>query len=221
MNTITDVAWFYSSLAQAAASIVGIVGAVFLTRLMDHRGRMLEERRQLAAELADHGRTFAQRMKEYTDIAYLAAQQTAPADDRALHEGARALRLLRGRVQPRRLAAIERRLAECARQASGDWAKGQLQQNATHLGCLRRKVELFRAGVLPRPLIVGWALLAWLSVFGVLWPLAVLPALPQLAVSKGAILTCFGVGVIGFVAYLAYELAQLHRLGQFDWTKED
>ena len=80
---------------------------------------------------------------------------------------------------------------------------------------------MFRARALPRPLIVGLVLMTWLSVFGVLWPLAVLPARPQLAVSKGLILSCFGVGVLGFEVYLAYELEQLSRLGQFEWTKED
>jgi hypothetical protein len=64
-----------------------------------------------------------------------------------------------------------------------------------------------------------WALLAWLSAFGVLVPLAVLPGLPQFVVSKWLILTGFGVGVVGFVLYLAYELWQLHQLGQFDWTR--
>jgi hypothetical protein len=98
MDTITDVAWFYSPLAQAAASIVGIVGAVFLTRLMDHRGRMLQEHGQLATEVADHGlNNFGVRVKEFADAAHLALQHTTPADDRALREGAAALsRLLRG-----------------------------------------------------------------------------------------------------------------------------
>jgi hypothetical protein len=99
--------------------------------------------------------------------------------------------------------------------------RGQLHQNAAHLGLLRRKVELFQARVLPPALIVEWVLLTWLSIFGMLWPLAVLPARPQWIVSKGLILTCFAVGVLGFVVYLAYELEQLRRLGQFEWTKED
>jgi hypothetical protein len=223
MDTITDVAWFYSSLAQAAASIVGIVGAVFLTRLMDHRERMLKERRDLATQLGDYGlNTFAVWVTEYTDPAFLATQHTTPADDQALRHGAAALaRLLRRRVEPGTLAAIEQRLGEYEQQASSAWAKGQLHQNAVHLSLLRRKVELFRAHALPRTLIVGWALLAWLSVFGVLLPLAVLPARPQWIISKGLILTCFAVGVLGFAAYLAYELVQLHRLGRFNWTKED
>jgi hypothetical protein len=68
MDPINDVACFYSSLVQSAASIVGIVGAVFLSRLTDHRARMLTERGHLAPELADHRRTnFAQRATEYTN----------------------------------------------------------------------------------------------------------------------------------------------------------
>jgi hypothetical protein len=221
VDEIKDAAWFYSSLAQSAASIVGIVGAVFLTRVTDHRGRMVEEGHSLAGELVQYGETFAKAATDYTDAATLAMQRppTTPADNQAVGEGATALSLLTGRVEPKRMAAIERRLTECERQAPGAWAKGELHQKAEYLSLLRRKVESFRARALPRTLIAVWVLLAWLSVFGVLWPLAVLPALPQIGVSKRLILTLFGAGVGGFVVYLAYELWELRRLGQFDWRK--
>ena len=78
---------------------------------------------------------------------------------------------------------------------------------------------MFRGHTLPRTLIAVWALLAWLSIVGVLWALAVLPALPQLVVSKGLILTGLGVGVVGFVVYLGCELRELRRLRQFDWRR--
>jgi hypothetical protein len=201
---------------------VGIVGAVFLSRLIDHRARMLEERGHFANELVQHGEdTFSRSAKDYVDAAFIARQRPppAPADAHALGEGAAALSELRGRVEPKRMAAIEGRLVECEGQAPGGWAKGLLRQNAEHLGRLRRKVESFRARSLPRTLMAVWALLAWLSVVGVLWPLAVLPGLPQIAVSKKLILTLFGVGVLGFVMYLAYEFWELRRLGQFDWRK--
>lgn len=218
MDQITDVGWFYSSLAQSAASIVGIVGAVFLTRLMDHRERMREERQHLFDNLGAFGRSFAAQAGNYTDAAFLVEQQSTPADKQALGDGAAALRLLTGRVEPRGMAAIERRLAECERRAPSSWAKGHLHRNAEHVGLLRRNVETFRDRALPRALIAVWGLLAWLSVFGVIWPLAVLPALPQTVVSKGLVLTFFGLGVFGFVVYLAYELWQLRQLGQFDWV---
>ena len=221
MDKIEDVAWFYSSLAQSAASIVGIVGAVFLARVTDHRGRMLMEGHDLARELVQFGQTFASAANQWIDPAFRERQQppVTSADEQALVEGAEALSELTGPVEPKSMASIERRLTGWERKASADRAKGLLRQNAGHLDRLRRKVETFRARALPRTLIAVWALLAWLSVFGVIWPLAVLPALAQFAFSKGLILTFFGLGVFGFVVYLAYELVQLARLGHFDWEQ--
>jgi hypothetical protein len=45
MDTINDPAWFYSSLAQTAAAIVGLIGAVLGSRIIDHIGLLRSERR--------------------------------------------------------------------------------------------------------------------------------------------------------------------------------
>ncbi len=225
MNPITDPAWFYSSLAQSAASIVGVVGAVFLARLGDHRAWVLVERERLADELRQYGQTFETNAANYVDQAFLARQAPplTPGDVQALSEGAGALSGLTGRVEPKRMAAIELTIEQtakkCEQQAPDAWARSVLLRDAEDVGRLRRKVELFRARALPSTLIAVWALLAWLTIFGVIWPLTVLPALPQMSVSKCLILTLFGIGILGFVVFLAYELWQFRQLGQFDWKK--
>ena len=48
---ITDPAWFYSSLAQASAAIVGLMGAVLMTRVMDHLGQVRADHRELTNEI--------------------------------------------------------------------------------------------------------------------------------------------------------------------------
>lgn len=48
-----DPAWFYSSLAQAAAAIVGLFGAVFGARLIDHLQVMRARRRDVMNTLRD------------------------------------------------------------------------------------------------------------------------------------------------------------------------
>jgi hypothetical protein len=47
MLQITDPSWFYSSLSQAAAAIVGLVGAVLGSRIVDHIAQMRGERLSL------------------------------------------------------------------------------------------------------------------------------------------------------------------------------
>jgi hypothetical protein len=48
---IDDPAWFYLSLAQTAAAIVGLIGAVLGSRIIDHLSRLREQRRAVASQL--------------------------------------------------------------------------------------------------------------------------------------------------------------------------
>lgn len=57
-----DPAWFYSSLAQASAAIVGLVGAVLGSRIVDHIALMRGERRKLDESIGDIRRHFDSRI---------------------------------------------------------------------------------------------------------------------------------------------------------------
>jgi len=56
-----DPAWFYSSLAQASAAIVGLIGAILGSRIIDHIGRMRLERNQIDMEIGNAARLIADR----------------------------------------------------------------------------------------------------------------------------------------------------------------
>lgn len=66
-----DPAWFYSSLAQTSAAIVGLMGALLGSRIIDHVGFMRAERKEIDQEIlsvhhAIRGRvTRLQNLKEY------------------------------------------------------------------------------------------------------------------------------------------------------------
>jgi len=47
---VTDPSWFYSSLAQSGAAVVGVMGAIFIARLVQHLPEVAESRSRLLEE---------------------------------------------------------------------------------------------------------------------------------------------------------------------------
>lgn len=68
MSTISDPAWFYSSLAQVCAAIVGLVGAILGSRLVDHLNAMRSERADIDAVLGGLRITIAQRSERAAKV---------------------------------------------------------------------------------------------------------------------------------------------------------
>lgn len=58
---ITDPAWFYSSLAQASAAIVGLMGGILTARVSDHLALKRRERGELMTEINNVQRHLASR----------------------------------------------------------------------------------------------------------------------------------------------------------------
>lgn len=52
-NMPIDPGWFYSTLPQVAAAIVGLLGAVFGNRLIEHLQTMRQERNELDSRIHD------------------------------------------------------------------------------------------------------------------------------------------------------------------------
>lgn len=83
---INDPAWFYSSLAQTTAAIVGLIGAVLGSRIIEHIGFIRNERKAVDGEI---GRTFQHTTAIFRDLQSLPgwiAQQIA-LDKEALAKG--------------------------------------------------------------------------------------------------------------------------------------
>ncbi|HEV8398795.1 MAG TPA: hypothetical protein VGQ18_03035 [Gemmatimonadales bacterium] len=86
MNGIIDPAWFYSSLAQASAAIVGLVGAVLGSRILDHVTLMRTERKEVDRFIGAVRQTLDARAEEWrTFRQYL--DREIQADKQALSEG--------------------------------------------------------------------------------------------------------------------------------------
>lgn len=216
---ITDAAWFYSSLAQASASIVGVTGAVFAARITDHvrdARRIYDETARQIVERVSALRTAADSL---TNEEKLVAGRTTLEERQTLAQVAELYRTLKGPVLPQKLRACIGELGRHLRQLQSPWASELVSLHVGGLRDLDRQISDFRLEVYPRSLWAIWALLAWLTIFGVIWPLAALPGLPgTLVLSKGLVLPLFSLGAIGFVLYLLYELVQLWRLGRrFEW----
>ncbi len=64
MNSI-DPAWFYSSLAQAAAAIVGLVGAILGSRIIDHIVMMRLERKDLGQKIDGVRNVITERIAQF------------------------------------------------------------------------------------------------------------------------------------------------------------
>jgi len=214
---MNDPEWFYSSLAQSAASIVGVVGAFFSVRLNDHFKTMERRREIFESSFRSRQRGFVDRAREFVDKRILSRQQMGPGDEDLLKKASDSLQSLTGRVSPKKMAAVERELGSLGGQANGAWTKGILRQSAELLRLLREEVESFQAAVLPWSFFIVIGVLAWLSAVSVIWPLAILPAHATLGLSKGLLIPLFAIGILGLLVFLGYELRRLHNLAQLEW----
>ncbi len=61
-------AWFYSSVAQSASTIVGLLGALQITRLSDHATRLRRERSSLDSQLAKVMEAYQRRTAHWQDL---------------------------------------------------------------------------------------------------------------------------------------------------------
>src|SRR5437879_997876 len=65
MDAINDPAWFYSSLAQTAAAIVGLIGAVLGSRIIDHIALLRAQRRALDPRVAKTLQVHRERRRQF------------------------------------------------------------------------------------------------------------------------------------------------------------
>jgi hypothetical protein len=91
---VTDPAWFYSSLAQAAAAIIGLLGAILLAQLLRHADDMAKSRNELVTRFraqrsfGKERRAWAEEYKGFLQerIAALQAQEAQGIGALAIHK---------------------------------------------------------------------------------------------------------------------------------------
>ena len=271
---IADPAWFYSSLAQTSAAIVGLIGGLLVSRLIDHGAALRVRRRDIeqaaaaakatiqdavgnwqdaiqgfkeaVAELkreAEEGSTrsakqgpFGIPSLELPTVALLSSREDwgfggdsgLSMDDpieylRHAVDMSAQLKIALGASPPMtgRLSAVDLSTAavsrrQAARRISDKEGIRLLEKHAELLEGLARQLTALRDQLLPKSLAVIAALLLWLAMTGVFWPLeAVLPGLE--GSSKGLMLASLAFGLVGLNAYVAYELRALRRVGVIRW----
>lgn len=86
MDGINDPAWFYSSLAQTTAAIVGLIGAVLGSRIIEHIGFVRAERRTVDAAVAQAFQQLHGIIENLKTLPSWLAQEIA-VDEEALCQG--------------------------------------------------------------------------------------------------------------------------------------
>jgi hypothetical protein len=92
VDKITDPAWFYSSLAQTAAAIVGVVAAVLASRILDHLGLIRTERREIEKKVTDASLAIGGTMVGWSACRH-ALSNGISADEKMIKEGKKEFRI--------------------------------------------------------------------------------------------------------------------------------
>jgi hypothetical protein len=98
-------------------------------------------------------------------------------------------------------------------------ALSQLLRDADLLEGFVRRASSFQSELVPWSFWVLFGVLAWLTFFGIAWPLGVLPGLtgsPTKAWMMGTLL----VGLVVLLGFLVFQFLELRRLGKFHWMVE-
>lgn len=218
-NDITDPAWFYSSLAQVSASMVGIIGAVFATRIADYTERVRKSFDDIQRTILSHHNNLKAAAKTMTDEQTLIANHAEQHDRPMLAEAATLYRTIAGRVTPKDVQRLIAGVNDIRPRLQGPWPINLLDTQGAWLADIDHQLCEFRTMAWPRSLWAVWVLLVWLTFVGIIRPMVALPGIGGTVLfSKEVILLLFSAGALVFVAFLGYELMRLWRLAlRFEW----
>ena len=223
-----DPTWMYSTLAQTAGALVGLLGAVLISRVISHMAALqphiadIRQRIHRVLEMAACNRsTIVPRLNE-SSFGPEGMAWYALIDER--HQ--KLQQLLVGGVRRERLSCYVKLLRECvsAYPASANASLGSndmrqpIEGNISHLELLRDKLAELDAQLVPKSLWIVFLLLAFLSLVGVAWPLVELAVLTdETSWRMSALMVAFAVGVLALMGYFFYLLGELRGLGRFQW----
>jgi len=225
-----DPTWIYSTLAQTAGALVGLLGAVLVSRVVTLMASLkpdiddIEVRihntiiqlRGTAAGVLPRKTDAAfgpEGMAWYGQLApiYQKLPPTGEVTEKELEEFAEALR-----ASIKAYPAVE---SQTQTMQAND-IRGTIQRDIDMLTItLGSKLAEFRRQSFPWSLWFIFLLLAFLSFVGVVWPLTALAMLTEeYLVQMQAMLWSFAVGVLALVGYFLYLFWELHQLRRFYWT---
>jgi hypothetical protein len=94
--------------------------------------------------------------------------------------------------------------------------RGLYEQDASRLEEVARQLDRYRQSLIPQSFPVVLGVLGWLSITGVVWPLAFLPGLGD-GWSKWTLLVLFLIGLVGLGVAFRAQLNQLRLMGRLHW----
>ena len=226
-----DPNWFYSSLAQSAASIVGLLGAILVTRLQTQLAEVRQVRRKLVRARQRSRESCGEALRELEAISS-AAGGLVPAPPHS-HAAANPL----AGYQPG--SALYEQVATCRKLLTASLVaanRGQLEKQADELLSLAtiaradiraltlrylRTVHRVSAAVgeleikahvgMPRTMLF---ILGWLCAIGVLTPMMFLS--PMEGNAKVYLWTLFAAGIAAILLYIHFQILEIKRAGRTD-----
>ena len=223
-----DATWMYSTLAQTAGALVGLLGAILISRVISHMSALqphiadIRQRIHHVLEMAQGNRsTIVGRLDESSfGLEGMAWYALLAERYQQLQQQ------LAGEVNRDGFLEYVAPLRECvdAFPASANEnlrsndMRPSIQSDILHLEQLREGLAALDAQLVPQSLWVVFLLLAYLSVVGVVWPLVELAVLTdETSWRMLALMVGFIAGVSALVAYFFYLLRELRSLGRFHW----
>lgn len=236
MDALTQLTYFYSTLAQTVGALVGLIGAFLISRIVAHiesLGQFRESVWQRILSARSSNRQFMIHVRDDISGAkaakahggtkfdkFIAAAEQAQAATCEFHDNtpivAHDLTSYVERLRPR---LGELRAAE----ATYGITIGSLESLVSNLDSLRNALTGFQKRVLPKWVYWGMAVLTWLLLTGVVWPMMALwkMCVDQQETPPLLLLVCFVTGVLGLIGFFGWGLATLRRFQTFRWGDVD
>ncbi len=254
-----DPNWLYSSLAQCAAALVGLIGAVLATRLQTQIALVRDATEKLSLrlrELRDSPRDVIARLGEFERF----ASQRIPALEEAIRAGQNRIEVNREldiwgnsrggsgmwvpatseaidqlKAQVAILPAMNGALDQCSRLRTPQEARAlrgpleavlsripserayMIRDYLDRLTLVERAHDLSDTAASVRVPAVMTAILGWLTVLGLVFPLAYLSSYSSS--HKILLLTAFSIGISAVPVYIAIELVRIKKLAAVDLSR--
>jgi hypothetical protein len=222
-----DPTWFYSTLAQTAAALVGLLAAVLISRIVAQMAAMQQDAEYIRRRIHNALCNFEAGRKSATSLSVgcgEAGDEMVAFFDELLG----ACEEPTGDVDVGDVRARAKRLRECLKFVPEDSPSPpvdtqQFEEYAKFLdSSLADKLAEFRSQLLPKPLWMVLALLGFLTAVGVGWPLVELGILTGSSGVASRIpwmLGAFSLGVVALLACLFVLTVELKQMGCFKWKR--
>jgi hypothetical protein len=234
-----DVTWFYSTLAQTAGALVGLLGAVLVSKIIDHNGVLRQyndDVRRKINKLLGHidYRIATMKSQENANRRNLELLRNSPGANPAeikglevsLSAGAIAQKAYRPLTGPASIATVTAYIdgLEAAQSALGTDPTEQstAREIDTDIRIFQQLLDTLHAlqrQLLPPSFTFVLNVLGFLAVAGIAAPLSGLAYITGHSSLMWTMLICFVAGLIAMLAYFWHQFRELTALGQFEWEQ--